>query len=246
MRALPLVVVALAGCYDYSHFHNAPDGGGAADLAGVAGDLAGCPVPGVPPVVGTGCALYRFDSGVPAALTAIVKSGASIGPACGMLHVQLPAGTSHDLWIDNLDAVRVEEKTTRSGPFTLSARVHGTLDQYQKFSGVYAADSTDRFISVQTSTDNNGLHDHDVVFTSGAGSAEQSMYPNALPAAGDSYAYTLARLADGTKFSLTGSTTTTLTVTAPSALTLGVAVGNCCGGSTPAFDAFIEWMMVCP
>ena len=247
MRALVIFAVALAGCHDYAHFHDAPDGGGSgADLAGLSGDMAGCPTPGAAPVVATGCSLYTFGGGVPSALDLTTQSGVSVDPACGMLRVQLLGGDSHDLWIDNQNALRIEEKTPRSGAFTLSARVHGALDVVQKFSGLYAADnSTNRFISIQTSTDATGLHDHDVVFTAGAGSAEQAMYPAATQAAGDSYAYTLQRLSDGAHFSLTGSTTTTLTVTAPAALTPGVTVGNCCGGSAPPFEAFIEWMMVC-
>lgn len=32
---------------------------------------------------------------------------------------------------------------------------------------------------------------------------------------------------------------------APAALTPGVVIGNCCGASAPAFDAYVEWMMVC-
>jgi hypothetical protein len=249
MRALVLFVVALAGCHDYAHFHDVPDGAAiVADLAGASGDLAGCPTPGAQPTVGSGCVVYTFEAGVPNGLAALApQPDSSIDPACGMLHVRLGAGASHDLWIDNMDSVRVEEKTPRSGAFTVSARVHGALDRNQKFSGVYAADNTmHRFVSIQTAADSTGLHDHDVVFTFGAGTAEQASYPTATPAAGDSYAYALQRLSDGSHFSLTGSTTSTLVVTAPAAITPGVAVGNCCGGSAPAFDAFIEWMMVCP
>lgn len=247
MRALLIAAVALAGCHDYAHFHDAPDGGGSgADLAGLSGDMAGCPSPGAAPVVAAGCTVYTFASGVPSALDLTTQSGVSVDPACGMLHVHLLGGASHDLWIDNQNALRIEEKTPRSGAFTLSARVHGALDVVQKFSGVYASDNAaNRFISIQTSTDASGLHDHDVVFLAGAGTAEQSSYPPAMQAPNDSYAYTLERSSDGSHFSLTGSTTTTIVVTAPAALTAGVTVGNCCGGSTPAFDAFIEWMMVC-
>src|SRR5262249_29257655 len=156
---------------DYQHFHTALDG--ASDLAGdLAGggsaDLAACPTPGTQPV-GAGCSVYTFAAGVPSNLSAIItRSDASIDSACGMLHVHLGASASHDLWVDNIDAVRVEERTSRGGSFNLSARVHGTLDQNQKFSGVYATDGNHRFVSVQTSADNNGLHDHDVVFTYGA------------------------------------------------------------------------------
>jgi hypothetical protein len=244
MRALFVAALLVAGCHDYDHFREMPDGASAADLSGA--DLLGCPQPGAPPVSRAGCTVYTFESGVPAALTTVTsKSDVTVEPTCGMLHVVLPAGTSHDLWIDDLGAVRVEEKTPRTGAFTASARVHGALDRNQKFSGVYATDGSNRFISIQTSAESSGLHDHDVVFSYGAGSAEQAMYPSALPATGDSYSYQLQRMSDGTTFVLTGSQSQTLTVTAPAALTAGVAVGNCCGATAPTFEAWIEWMVVC-
>jgi hypothetical protein len=248
MRALVLAaVVAAAGCHDFDHFRSVPDGGGgAADLALPGGDLAGCPMRSAPPAAGVGCVLYTFTNGVPGELTTVVaKSDATVDTDCGMLHVRLPAGTSHDLWIDDLGGVRVEEKVARAGAFTMTARVRGALDQIQKFSGLYATDGAGRFVSIQTSADASGLHDHDVVFSYGAGSAEQANYPNAVPAAGDSYPYELSRLTDTTKFQLVGSQSQTLTVTAPPALTPGVVVGNCCGATAPAFDAWVEWLMIC-
>jgi hypothetical protein len=248
MAALSCVVaVALAGCHDYDHFRDMPDGGASADFALPSGDMAGCPPRSALPPAQSGCTIYTFEAGVPVALSAIAsKADATVDAACGMLHVRLGAGASHDLWIDDLGAVRVEEKAPRTGAFTLSARVHGTLDQNQKFSGVYAADNfAQRYISVQTTADATGLHDHDVVFDFGATSAEQAQYPNATPAAGDSYGFSLERMSGSSTFTLRGSTTQMLTVSAPSALTPGVVVGNCCGTSAPAFDAYIEWMMVC-
>jgi len=254
LMVVAVIVVGLGGCHDYDHFHDGPDGifgegdFGIHDLAEPAGDLAGCPATaGGPPSGGVGCSVYTFGGGVPAALT-VVKGQPDIlvEPACNMLHVRLTGGLSHDLWIDDIGAARIEETVPRTGPFVLSARVHGALDQTQKFSGVYAADNpSQRFISVQTTADSTGLHDHDVVFDYGATGAEQAMYPTATAAPGDSYGYTLERNTDTTQFRLAGSQMQTLTVSAPAALTPGVVVGNCCGGSAPAFDAYVEWMMVC-
>jgi hypothetical protein len=242
MRALAAVAL-LAACHDWAHFRTSPDG--AVDLAGV--DLAGCPAPGAPPSPGAGCVVYTFAAGVPDTLSAFsAKSDVTVESACQMLHVRVPAGSSHDFWIDDLDAFRIEEKAPRAGPFTLGARIHGALDVNQKFTGVYAADGSSRFVSVQTSEETSGLHDHDVVFSSGSASPEQANFPAATPAAGDSYTYELERMTDLTQFRLTGTQTQTLTVSASAALTPGVVVGNCCGGSAPAFEAWLEWMMVCP
>jgi hypothetical protein len=226
MRFLLLLV---AGCHDYAHFSTQPGDGGCATMQAM-----------------PGCTLYTFGEGVPAALQAIDPLGAAdLQLGCDGLHVHLLGGASHDFWIDTQDAFRLEERQPRDGAFNVTARVRGALDMVQKFSGVYAA-AGDRVISVQTSTDDSGLHDHDVVFSFGAADAEQSFYPGANPAAGDDYSYGLRRAAgDLTSFTLTGTQTQALTVSAPSSLNVGVVVGNCCGQGTPAFDAVIEWLMVC-
>jgi hypothetical protein len=247
MRAFALAALALAGggCHDFDHFRTAPDGF-AGDMLGAPSDLAGCPTPGDAPGGGANCDVYTFAAGIPAALATVLATGdVVVEPACGMLHVRLPAGASHDLWIDDVGAFRLEEKAPRTGNFTLSARVHGALAQDQQFSGVYATDGSNRFLSVQTSFESTGLHDHDVVFTYPSPSAEQAAYPTATPAAGDSYAYQLERMGDGTQFRLVGADAQTLTISAPAALTPGVVVGNCCNSGAPAFDAYVEWMMVC-
>jgi hypothetical protein len=123
--------------------------------------------------------------------------------------------------------------------------VHGALDRLQEFSGLYASDGLNRFISVQTSYDSGGLEDHYVVFSFGAPGGEQGSFNGAQPPAGDHYSYQLQRMSDTNQFHLAGVAEQTLTVTAPAALTPGVVVGNCCDGTTPQLEAYVEWMMVC-
>jgi hypothetical protein len=213
MRQIVALLVC-AGCHDYAHFSTRP-----------------------------GCVTYTFDSGIPAALQAIDPPGdASVQATSSGLHVSLPAGASHDFWVDNLDAFRVEERQPRSGAFAATARVHGALDQTQKFSGLYASEG-DRFIAVQTSADGGGLHDHDIVFSFGASGEEQGQFPDAAAAPGDEYHYGLSR--DNDSFTLTGSDSVPFTVTAGPALNVGVVLGSCCDINTPAFDATIEWLMIC-
>jgi hypothetical protein len=221
-----ILLVLLAGCHDYAHFSSNPGDGGCVSMQAT-----------------PGCTLYTFGDGVPPALQAIDPLGAAtVTPACDGLHVHLPGGASHDFWVDNHDAFRVEERQARSGDFSATARVHGVLEEVQQFSGIYGADNS-RIISVQTSTDAGGLRDHDIVFSFGASGAEQSMYPDVAVAAGDDYPYGLRRSAD--QFTLDGGTTMMFDVTVAAALNVGVVVGNCCDAGTPAFDAVIEWLMVC-
>jgi hypothetical protein len=257
MRRLALFAVALAGCHNYELFRGQPDGWVADgplgfDLAGTdfsGADLAGCPSLGARPTVGAGCTLYTFELG-PSDLAVINSSNMiTVDRQCNMLHVVVPGGLSHDLWVDNLGALRLEEKVPRNGGFVMTTRVHGTLSGDEQFFGLFAVDDiAHRFVTVQTAFDTGSvLNDHEDVFTSGAMMPEVNQFPVVTASMDDNYDFQLARdNTNPTQFGLTGRTSATLTINnLPAALNVGLVVGNCCAVTAPGLEAWIDWLEVC-
>jgi hypothetical protein len=256
-RALAMAAVALAGCHDYDIFRMVPDGFAGADLVLYdfsGSDLTGCPSLGPRPTIGPGCTFYSFEQGLPSGLQLISPPASSATYVCNRMVVAVPAGASHDLWIDNIMALRLEEKMTRSDGFVATTRIKTHLASDQQLVGLYAVDpSMSQFVTVETSFDNtSSVEDHVEVFTNPNTTWEMDDVTAAMANPTDLYEFLLAR-GSGTELdgftastSATANNPSSFAVADAAPMNVGVVFGNCCNGNTPSMSAEIDWLMICP
>ncbi len=251
MRASLLACLLVAGCHDWDRFTVPLPLQG--DLS--ASDAAGCPyLPTAPEPIDPKCKIYTFGSGI-AGLEPHASSLTS-RVECGLLRVDVPAGGSHDLWWDNAGAFKLEEPAPVVGTIRVAARFHAPIPMTapagtQAVVGSYLrSDGLERYAGamVESDTQPGGPHEHNFQFTLGPGPEEFKDTTRPVPfVVQDQYDVTLLlNTASGTtEFTINGDYSARAGVTLTEPVRAGIAIGNCCGGTSAPFTAYLDWMYTC-
>jgi hypothetical protein len=241
-----LLSLLAAGCHDWDQFTvAAPDG------------MNACPYAATPPdVIDASCRVYTFDTGI----DDLEAHASALGSQfeCGMLKVQVPGRDSHDLWVDDIGAFKLEAPARAAGTLHVRARFHASIDPnqpggQQDLVGVYLRqDGLERYAAatVQNDSQPNGPREHNFLFTTGLledfNDTSRMVKTGATP---DQYDLEVLWNTTGVpqlEFSANGDFSAHVGAAVQGVQRTGIAIGNCCGSSAPPFTAYLDWMITCP